>query len=265
LRRGSSAEAGKAEPRSGVQVLVIDDDLNTRDLLARSLAREGYSSAVAATGDEGLRLARELRPQLIILDVLMPDMDDWSVLASLKADAELCSIPVVVVSMVEQQDTAYVLGAADYIVKPLSRDRLRHLIDRFCLSGQKHLLVVEDDPDMRNLLRQTLEKEGCYVVETEDGAAALESLKTHKPDLILLDLQMPRMDGLTFAHEIRTHEDWRTIPIVVITAKDLSAEERLKLKGYVQRIVEKGRYTRDELMAEIRKLLSRSAIARPAV
>jgi PAS domain S-box-containing protein len=260
-RRGSSAEAGKEESRSGVQVLVIDDDLNTRDLLARSLAREGYSSAVAASGDEGLRLARELRPQLIILDVLMPDMDGWSVLASLKADAELCAIPVVVVSMVEQQDTAYVLGAADYIVKPLSRDRLRRLIDRFCLSGQKHLLVVDDDPDMRNLLRQTLEKEGCYVVETEDGAAALESLKTQKPDLILLDLEMPRMDGLTFAHEIRTHEDWRTIPIVVITAKDLSAEERLKLKGYVQRIVEKGRYTRDELMAEIRKLLSRSLIA----
>ena len=264
-RRPSSAETGKSEPRSAVQVLVIDDDLNTRDLLVRSLAREGYSAAAAATGEEGLQLAQELRPQLIILDVLMPDMDGWSVLASLKADAELCSIPVVMVSMVEQQDTAYVLGAADYIVKPLSRNRLRQLIERFCLDGQRHLLVVDDDPDMRNLLRQTLEKEGCFIVEAEDGLAALESLQTHKPDLILLDLEMPRMDGLTFAHEIRAREDWRAIPIVVITAKDLSVEERLRLKGHVQRIMEKGRYTRGELMAEIRKLISRSVAARGAI
>jgi PAS domain S-box-containing protein len=261
-RRENSAETDGGEPRTEVQVLVIDDDPNTRDLLARSLAREGYSSAVAANGDEGLRLARELRPHLIILDVLMPDMDGWSVLAALKADAELCSIPVVVVSMVEQQDTAYVLGAADYIVKPLSRDRLRRLVDRFCPSELKRLLVVDDDPDMRNLLRQALEKENCQVMEAEDGLAALELVKAQKPDLILLDLEMPRMDGLTFAHELRTHADWRSLPIVVITAKDLGIEERLRLKGRVQRIMEKGRYTRDELMAEIRRFLSRSAPAK---
>jgi CheY-like chemotaxis protein len=196
--------------------------------------------------------------------VLMPDMDGWSVLATLKADAELCSIPVVVVSMMEQQNTAYILGAADYIVKPLSRERLRLLIDRFCPAGQKHLLVVDDDQDMRKLLRQTLERDGCFIMEAEDGLAALETLKAQKPDLILLDLEMPRMDGLTFAHEVRAHEDWQTIPIIVITAKDLSAEMRLSLKGQVERIMEKGRYTRHELMAEIRKLLSRPITAKHA-
>ena len=258
-RRENSAEAESGQAHASVQVLVIDDDANTRDLLTRSLAREGYSSAVAASGDEGLRLAREMHPYLIILDVLMPGMDGWSVLAALKADAELCSIPVVVVSMLDQHDTAYVLGAADYIVKPLSRNRLRQLVDRFCPSESKRVLVVDDDADMRNLLRQTLEKEHCQVAEAEDGLAALELLKTQTPDLILLDLEMPRMDGLTFAHEIRAHADWRTIPIVVITAKDLGIEERLRLKGRVQRIMEKGRYTRDELMAELRRLLSQSA------
>ena len=257
-RRDNGVEAERSEPHTNVQVLVIDDDANTRDLLARSLAREGYLAAAAASGDEGLRLARDLRPHLIILDVLMPGMDGWSVLAALKADAELCSIPVVVISMMEQQDTAYVLGAVDYIVKPLSRERLRQLVDRFCPSESKRLLIVDDDRDMRNLLRQTLEKEGCQVAEAEDGLEALESLKTQTPDLILLDLEMPRMDGLTFAHEIRARQNWRAIPIVVITARDLTAEERLRLKGHVQRIMEKGRYSRDELMTEIRRLLSRS-------
>jgi CheY-like chemotaxis protein len=191
-------------------------------------------------------------------------MDGWSVLATLKADAELCSIPVVVVSMMEQQNTAYVLGAADYIVKPLSRDRLRLLVDRFCPAGQKYLLLVDDDRDMRNLLRQALERDGCFIVEADDGLAALDALKAHRPDLILLDLEMPRMDGLTFAHEVRAHEDWQTIPIIVITAKDLSAEVRLRLKGNVQRIMEKGRYTRNELMAEIRRLLTKPITAKHA-
>ena len=219
-------------------VLVIDDDAAVRDLMARFLGKEGFRVATAASGEAGLRLARELQPDVITLDVLMPGMDGWSVLAALKADAVLADIPVVMLTMLDDRNLGYALGAADYLTKPLDRERLVSVLGRY--RQDLPVLVVDDDPDFRDLARRTLEREGHTVIEADNGHAALARLRETTPGVILLDLMMPEMDGFDVVAAIRENEAWRTIPIVVITAKDLSPEDHERLNGYVARVLQKG-------------------------
>ena len=238
-------------------VLVIDDDGAVRDLMSRFLGKEGFRVVAAAGGEEGLRLARELSPDVITLDVLMPGMDGWSVLAALKADAALAEIPVVMLTMLDDRNLGYALGAADYLTKPIDRERLVTVLERY--RRDLPVLVVDDDPDFRDLARRMLEREGYTVVEAENGRAALDRLRDTVPGVVLLDLMMPEMDGFDFVAAVRADAAWRSVPIVVITAKDLSPEDHERLNGYVARVLQKGALSRETLLGEVRDLVTASA------
>jgi CheY-like chemotaxis protein/two-component sensor histidine kinase len=240
-------------------VLVIDDEAAVRDLMQRFLGKEGFRVVAAAGGEEGLRRARELRPDAITLDVMMPGMDGWAVLSALKADPDVAEIPVIMLTIVDDRNLGYALGASDYLTKPIDRERLVTVLKQH--RRDRPVLVVDDDPEVRQLLRRMLESEGYAVGEAENGRVALERLRGESPSLILLDLMMPEMDGFEFVAELRRHEGWRAIPVVVITARDLSRDDRERLNGHVERILQKGTYDRDLLLAEVRELVA-SSVAR---
>ncbi|MFQ5340502.1 MAG: response regulator [Anaerolineae bacterium] len=237
-------------------VLVIDDDPRVLDLMQRFLSKEGFRVETAAGGQEGLRLARELRPDAITLDVIMPGMDGWAVLTALKADPELAGIPVIMLTIVDDKNLGYALGASEYLTKPIDRDRLAEVLSKYrSRSPSRLVLVVEDEPATRQMLRRMLEHEGWAVTEAENGRVALERVAEEQPALILLDLMMPEMDGFEFIEALRKQEAWQPIPVVLVTAKDLTAEDRRRLKGYVEKILHKGVYSREALLAEVRDLI----------
>ena len=243
-------------------VLVIDDDATVRDLMARYLMREGFHIETATTGDEGLRRAKELLPDAITLDVLLPNMNGWEVLTALKADPELADIPVIVMSIVDDKHTGFRLGATDYLTKPIDYKRLTRLlhqyrpsVDAALLPFVGQVLVVEDDATTREMFRRMLEKEGWKVVEAENGRYALEYLAVTPPDLILLDLMMPEMDGFQFLMILRQHDEWCSLPVIVVTAMELTSADRLQLNGYAEQILQKGSFNRDDLLREVRDLV----------
>ncbi|HEU5194331.1 MAG TPA: response regulator, partial [Methylomirabilota bacterium] len=241
-------------------VLVIDDEASVRDLMQRFLTKEGFRVILAAGGDEGLRLAREARPDAITLDVMMPGMDGWAVLTALKADAQLAEIPVVMLTIVDDKNLGYALGAAEYLTKPIERERLVAVLNQY--RRDRPVLVVDDDAGVRQLLRRMLEPEGYTVLEADNGRVALERLAETPVGIVVLDLMMPEMDGFEFVAEFRRHEAWRSVPIVVVTAKDLTRDDRDRLNGYVQRILQKGAYSREQLLAEVRELVATSVARR---
>ncbi len=232
-------------------VLVIDDDLAVHELLSELLTREGFRVASARSGDEGLRMAREMRPAIITLDVRMPERDGWSVLTELKSDPQLAKIPVIMISVADEQRRGYALGA-EYLTKPIDRARLAELLHKYRGANSTPVgLVVDDDANIRGVLSRLLREESWEVQEAEDGIAALRRVAEATPTLILLDLMMPRMDGFDFVAQLRKNTAWRHIPIVVVTAKDLDEEDRRRLNGGVEKILEKGAYSLDELKAEV--------------
>ena len=265
------APAGAAAAPDQPTVLVVDDDPAVRDIMRRWLVKAGFHVVTSASGEEGIRLAGRLRPRVVTLDVMMPGMDGWAVLLAMKADPLLADIPVIMITVVDDENLGHSLGAADYLTKPIERGRLLGIVKQHCRSSAPvQALVVEDDPSMRELLRRLLERDGYSVAEAANGRQALECMALHQPALILLDLMMPEMDGFDFIRELRVHADWQSIPVVVLTAKDLSAQDRRFLgdaaegHGAVQRILEKGKYSREELLRQVHELV-RQPGALPAV
>jgi CheY-like chemotaxis protein len=242
-------------------ILVVDDDATVRELVERHLERAGFAVVTARGGQEGLRLVRELRPAAVTLDINMPDLDGWTVLAAIKGDPALASIPVVLMSIIDQKNRGYALGAADYLVKPVDRTKLVETVTGICGSFAGRALLVDDDDVVRRGVRQALEPIGWKVREAENGQAAVEALAAGRVDVIILDLMMPKMDGFEFLDELRSRLDWQDIPVVVITAKDLTQEDRDRLNGGVERIIQKS--DRDamlrQLSREIAKCVKRQA------
>ena len=254
---GAAPVEKRRRPAATRTVLVIDDDATVRDLMERFLVKEGFSVVLAGDAVEGLRRAREARPAAITLDVLMPDLDGWTVLAALKGDPELADIPVIVVTIVDEKNKGYALGAADYLLKPIDRDRLAAILHKLCGDrARRRVLVVEDDDTTREVVRAALSRDGWTVAEAENGRVGLARLAEDIPDVIVLDLMMPEMDGFEFIAELRDRPEWRRIPVLVVTARDLSEEDRRRLDGGVREIIQKGAYDRDTLLAEIGQVLA---------
>ncbi|MFN0066357.1 MAG: response regulator [Limisphaerales bacterium] len=242
-----------AVPRPGgsMDVLVVDDDPTVRELMQRFLEREGFSVITAASGLEGLARARDAHPAAITLDVVMPDVDGWTVLAALKGDPTLADIPVILATIVDEKQRGYSLGATDYLVKPVDRERLLAILRERCGRAGGSALLVEDDDATRAMVRQALEREGWHVTEAANGRIALAALAAARPDVIVLDLIMPEMDGFELLAEMRGRAEYRNIPVLVLTAMTLSAEDHRRLNGAVERVVQKRGQTRDELLQEI--------------
>lgn len=257
----ASAPSKPLRPSHAGTILVIDDDRTVQDTLRHHLTQEGFEVKTATTGEVGLQLAQALHPDVITLDVLLPNMNGWEVLSALKADPDLADIPVIVMSMIDDRNQGFTLGAADYLTKPVDQKRLARLLERYraesvtapALSGC--VLVAEDDATTREMFRRMLEKEGWEVATADNGKTALERVAIREPDLILLDLMMPEMDGFQFLTELRQHPQWRSLPIVVITAMDLSPTDRLRLSGSVEQVLQKGSYHRDDLLREVKDLV----------
>ena len=244
-------------PDGASTILVIDDDPIVRDVMRRFLDGEGFQVVTAADGAEGLRLARQLRPAVITLDVLMPHMDGWAVLTALKAEPGLADIPVIMLTMIDEKNFGYLLGAADYMTKPIDRHRLSAMLHKYRPAQPTGtVLVVEDESATRRMLRRMLRKQGWAVIEAENGCVALERMAEQRPVLIVLDLLMPTMDGFAFIAALRQREEWRTIPVVVLTAKELTPEERQRLNGSVAQILTKSAYSREDMLEEVRRCVA---------
>ena len=237
---------------SGPLVLVIDDDTTVLDILRRSLNRDGFRVETAPDGISGLARARELHPDIITLDVMMPGMDGWEVLAALKEDPETADIPVIVVSIVDERGLGFSLGAADYLTKPLDFSRLSSVLKRHAkVDLSRRVLVVEDDEATQELLQKRLTKEGWQVVVAGNGREALERLTQGPPDLVLLDLMMPEMDGFEFLEAFRKQPGCACTTVVVMTSKIFTQADHQRLRGQVAQVVAKANLSPEMLAAEI--------------
>jgi adenylate cyclase len=245
---------GNRPPRSDC-VLVIDDDATARELISEQLKAAGLPVVTAAGGLEGLKLAKELRPLAITLDAIMPDLDGWSVLAALRQDSELAEIPVIMVTILDEHRRAVALGAAGYLSKPVDRERLCDLVGRFRAPARPtKVLLVEDDPHQRERMHGWLEGQQWTVQEAANGREALARLQADKPDVILLDLMMPEMNGFAVVAALQKEASWRDIPVIVITSRDLGAEDRARLNSGVQSVLVKETFRPAELVERIRRL-----------
>ena len=242
-------------------VLVIDDDATARELISDHLKADGFSVVTAEGGMEGLKLAKELQPTAITLDVMMPDLDGWSVLAALRQNPELADIPVIMVSIVDEHRRGIALGAAGYLTKPIDRERLHQLVRRFMApAGPTRVLMVEDDALQRERMLGWLERPQWIVREAANGREALNLLREEKPDVILLDLMMPEMDGFEVVAALQKDAGWRDIPVIVITSLDLNAKDRERLNSGVQSVLVKEKFRPEDLVERIRRLVQ----SRPA-
>jgi signal transduction histidine kinase/CheY-like chemotaxis protein/HAMP domain-containing protein len=252
----AKAATNGSRPPSNDCVLVVDDDATARELIAEQLKAEGFSVVTAAGGLEGLKLAKDLRPIAITLDVMMPDLDGWSVLAALRQDADLAEIPVIMITILDEHRRGVALGAAGYLTKPIDRERLHRMVSRFRASARPtRVLLVDDDKDQRERLRGWLEGEQWAVQESGNGREALTRLQADKPDVILLDLMMPEMDGFAVVAALQKEPRWRDIPVIVITARDLDAKDRERLNSGVQSVLVKETFRPAELVERIRRLV----------
>ncbi len=247
-----------ADP-SWPHVLVIDDDVATRDYLTRQLMREGFYPVLAASGEEGLARLEQGDIALVILDLLLPGIDGWEVLRQLKATRP--ELPVVLASVMDDREQAFTLGASAYLVKPLARQDLLSVLERLLggllpdAASAVDVLVVEDDEASRSLLRRYLNDERWVIREAHDGLQALERLEEQLPQVVLLDLMMPQMDGFDVLERLRANPAWRHIPVIIVTAKSLTPQEQAYLRQGAAHIFHKGALSRRALLGEVRAAL----------
>ena len=256
-----AAVAHAEQPKEAARgtLLVIDDDPASRELLKRMLEKEGYAVRLAANGPDGLAAAKEHRPDLITLDVMMPSMDGWAVLSALKEDHETKDIPVVMLTMVEDRPMGFALGANEYLTKPVQKSRVLEAVSRCVAHKSDDILVVEDDPMAANIVMRTVQGDGRQCRHARNGREALAMVHESRPALIILDLMMPEMDGFTFLDALRVEgPDFADIPVVVLTAKDLGPSEQEQLAGRVMQTLRKGAGQRENLLEVINRQLKPS-------
>lgn len=248
------AEAAQAEPGERI-VLAVDDDPDVIDLVSRILARDGFKVVAALDGDQAFALAERLKPVAILLDVVLPGMSGWEVLSRLKAHPKLSEIPVVMLTTIDDRTRGLSLGAHEYMVKPVERKLLSGHVKRLYRGDMgTDVLIVDDDYATRRLMRRYLQRDGWSVRTAPDGREALDAVIEERPGLILLDLMMPVMDGITFLQHLRSQSRWDDIPVVVTTAKDLSRDEVKQLEASVSQVISKHAHSMDEILAEVSRI-----------
>lgn len=250
-----SEDLPSAEELKGKLVLVIDDELDSRTLLAHMIEEFGCQAIAANSGEQGLHMAREFHPNLITVDLMMPHMDGWQVIRSLKSDPELRDIPVVVVSVVAGENRGGIIGAVDVLQKPVIREDLLATLRRSLPFDKSRILIVDDEADARKILTEHLSDESCECREAKNGKEALSIMEDFMPDLVLLDLMMPEMDGMTFLSHIRAEPRYQWMPVIVVTAKQLTMQEAEKLRRTAQYVVKKGDLFEADLRSILRRLL----------
>lgn len=240
---------------------MIDDDPVMREWLKNYLSKLGYAVACAHEGNEGIILANKLRPDAILLDIKKSGMNGWKVLSKLKSNSLLADIPVIIMLVEDMQNKGSAHGATDYLVKPVHNEQLSAILDKYHIgdnSSQNLVMVVEDDTVIREVMANLLKDAGLRVFKAENGKVALEHLDNKKPSLILLDLNMPIMDGFEFVSHLRENKKWRSIPVVVLTSTHLTPEEQAHLQGYVETIFQKETYNSEELLLHIHNMIAHS-------
>ncbi len=240
-------------------VLVAEDDRPTSEILTINLVNSGYSVAHAYDGIEAIEKAKSLKPFAILLDIMLPKKDGWDVLNELKTDKDTKNIPVIITSIIDNKDLGFALGATDYLIKPIEKETLIHTLSQFTLTSKRkkrqvNILLIDDDPIVHKMIEKILADEGFNLVHAYNGEEGLKMSIELKPDLILLDLVMPDIDGFEVAENIKKHPISAQIPIFIITSKDLTVEERLKLSGNIERIIGKKSFSAEELSRSIREL-----------
>lgn len=202
-------------------------------------------------------MARILRPVLILLDVMMPQMDGWTVLTTLKSDPDTRDIPVVMVSMFDSQELGLVLGATDYLVKPVTREQLSALLGRIHFQPRTGpVLLIENDPDARSLLKDLLEREGWKVTEASDGREGLDKLDRMQAALIVVNALTPGMDSFTFNDLVQCNPRWSRIPIIILTEKEEASARIDELNNQLHRVLKHRTCDTDQFVMQIRTLLS---------
>jgi CheY-like chemotaxis protein len=240
-------------------VLVVEDDVHIATVLRTYLEADGYRVEMAGDGHEAIQAARTLAPFAITLDISLPKLDGWSVLNALKREPSTAQIPVIVVSIVDNRDFGLVLGATDYLVKPIDHERLRAVLrglDGLRRPADGTVLVVDDDPALRDVLSSLLAEDGWRVATASDGEAALSAVERERPTAMVLDLMMPRVDGFEVLRTLREQPATRDLPVIVVTAKDLTEDDRQRLALSAERVIVKHALRVDDLRNEIRGLLS---------
>src|SRR5262245_1022682 len=262
---GRTADEPATPPREVAMrncILVIDDDAIARDLIADYLRQAGFTVITAAGGREGLKRAKEYHPIAITLDVIMPDIDGWTVLAALRGDPELADIPTVMATIVDERRHGMTLGAVGYLTKPIDREKLVDLIAKYrAPSGPTRVLVVEDDAMQRERIRSWLEPEPWLLIEAENGRVALDRLRECIADVIILDLMMPEMDGFQLVAEMQKHPVWNQIPIIVVTARDLTVEDHARLNSGIEMVLRKETFRPTTLIERVRQVVAKSRLS----
>lgn len=264
-RQSSNSTAWGPMGEGTFRVLVVDDDPMIQQLARRVLEGEGFEVAIASDGLEALRVAREERPNAILLDIRLPRMDGWSVLNELKSDPELRSIPVIILSVEEERARGYALGAYEYLVKPVEPSAVTEVVSRAMAAegGGGYVLVVDDDEDTRKLVERRLSADGFEVEAAANGRDALLQVRHDPPALMVLDLVMPEPDGLEVLEKVRMagHD----FPVVVFTGKDLDDEDQQRLRQGFVRVLRKNGSALDEVIAEVRDRIQRSRSDAPTL
>ena len=237
-----------------MSVLIIDDDPMIHQLLRGRLEEDGLKVFSASDGIEGLLAAREYRPSVILLDIHLPRLDGWGVLARLKSDSGLAGIPVIMLSVEEERGRAFSFGACEYLVKPIEPERLVEIVRKSIEPTMGDVLIVDDDADTRELVSRNLRRSGFTTIEASNGEEALLKVRVVKPAMVILDLLMPNVDGFEVLRTLRA--EGNRVPIVVLTGKDLSDREELVLREGLARVFRKDGMAVEDVVKEARALVA---------
>lgn len=256
--RKESAHFSETQASRGT-ILVVEDDPKTSELLCVFLNKSGYQTITAFDGEDALLKARKFKPFAITLDIMLPKKDGWEVLKELKEDADVKDIPVLVISLVDNKDIGFGLGATDYLNKPVSRADLLSKLSSYGFlpkvnNSHTKVLIIDDDPKSLELLNTLLSSEGYEVLKASGGKEGIDKAFLHKPDLILSDLMMPEVSGFDVVDKLKTSPETNTIPIIVITSKDLTQADKDRLNHCVSLVVKKGKYSNERFLSDIAAL-----------